>query len=59
MRAKTIDELDAQVQEDVLNTIESELNQKVFDKLIWNPEDEGSKKKLTISDVIFTEMIIQ
>lgn len=59
MRAKTIDELDSRVQEEVLQTIKTELNRKVLDKLIWNPEDEESKKEFAVSEVIFTEMIIQ
>ena len=59
LRVKTIDDLEANNIEDVWKDVKSALNEEVFSKIAWVEPDSDSKKKVSVQDIIATEIIVQ
>ena len=59
LREKTIDDLEANNIEEVWKDVKSALNEEVFSKIAWVEPDSDSKKKVSVQDIIATEIIVQ
>lgn len=56
IRSKTIDQLENDVIGDVMDEIRRELNQQVFERILW---DDDGETKITVQEVDFTGFIVQ
>ena len=59
LRGKTIDDLESTNVEEVWKDVKSALNEEVFSKIAWVEPDSDSKKRVSVQEIIATEIIIQ